>query len=634
MVTPALQPELQQRLPSPSGVALAILNAFRNEDVSITEIADLVMTDPALSGRLIERANAATAGSRPVVSVAQAVNRLGMQTVRQLALSFSLIDQYASGSCAEFDYSRFWSHSLLVGVAMKELGAHLKLGGADELFTCGLLARVGSLALATAYPKEYGKVLAANRSGAELVSLEREQLHTDHMHLADVLLCKWGIPKIYNEPVLYHEAPGKSPFLKDTRLWQLCHVLHLASRVADLALEPQAQASLQISRLTEAASLVGINATELEYHVDTAVHEWRALGEQLKIKSSAVPTFGQMKLGSVRPDQESDPQWLRVLVATHDASVLAPMVAWLKDEGHYTVKTATSGSEALALAVDFKPHVVITERELAGMDGIALCSALRASDWGQNIYVLMLTRDRDELVLVHAFDAGVDDFIVQPVTTRVLGVRLKAAWRYVRLRDAWERDHERLSNLAAELALSNRKLQTAALTDPLTDLFNRRAGLTAMTQAWSAAERRGHALTLISLDVDNFKAINDEYGHAMGDTVLQQIGQRLRAAARKEDAVCRWGGEEFLVVSPNILLGEGVLAAERLRKDIAAMPVLVSGKPLRVTVSVGLASRDAESNTQDQLLINVDKALYAAKRGGRNRLAVFSHGHIQLLNPN
>ena len=113
--------ELKQRLPSQDGVALAIMDACRKYDVALANMATLVQPGPALTGRLLERAKAAAMGLRPVVSVPEAVNRLGLQAVRQLALGFSLIDQYSKGNCAEFDYPEFWSRSLLLALERETL---------------------------------------------------------------------------------------------------------------------------------------------------------------------------------------------------------------------------------------------------------------------------------------------------------------------------------------------------------------------------------------------------------------------------------------------------------------------------------------------------------------------------------
>jgi diguanylate cyclase (GGDEF)-like protein len=255
------------------------------------------------------------------------------------------------------------------------------------------------------------------------------------------------------------------------------------------------------------------------------------------------------------------------------------------------------------------------------MDGLVLCKLLRVSEWGQNIYIIMLTGADQEAELVEAFGAGLDDFLNKPVNMVALRARLKAAWRFVRLREAWEQDHERLSKLAAELALSNRRLQHASMTDPLTDLSNRRAGLVALSQAWSASVRHAQPLTLISLDIDHFKSINDIHGHPAGDAVLQDLGRNLRKMSRQEDAVCRWGGEEFLIISPNVDGAHGVLAAQRLRKHIAATPIVFGDKSLQVTASFGVASWRPDMNSAELLLKYADEALYYAKETGRNRVS-------------
>lgn len=121
------QLKLGGQLPSPRGVALAIMEIARRDNATLAEIARVVQTDPALSSRLIKLANSATGISRPVVSVQEAVVRQGMNTVRQLALGFSLIDQYRNGACQAFDYQRYWSHSLLMALSMQAFGARVHI---------------------------------------------------------------------------------------------------------------------------------------------------------------------------------------------------------------------------------------------------------------------------------------------------------------------------------------------------------------------------------------------------------------------------------------------------------------------------------------------------------------------------
>ena len=633
LINQPLEEQLVERLPSPQGVALAIMNACARDDVSPAEVARLVQTDPALSGRLLERANTAAHGGRPVVAIAQAVNRLGLSAVKQLALCFSLVDQYSKGKCEAFDYTYFWSHSLLMGVALQEFGALQKLGSPEELFTCGLLAQVGQLALATAYPVEYSQLLATGTRGQKLLALERELLHLDHLQLSRALMLRWGLPAMLVDPVQWHEDPAQAQAAPHSRPWYLCQTLHLAKRLGDFGLSKKAEQTHQTTQLTEIASHLGLTASALSPHVDAALALWQTWATGLNVRSQPNVHFDKIIEDNLQIQASSDSRWLRVLVVEDDPVVRRLLQTWLETTCQHTVAVANNGREALERAVDFAPHVMITDWRMPEMDGVQLCQALRSSSWGQSVYVLMLTASEQENELVVAFDAGVDDYVSKPPNLRALGARLKGAWRYVKLREAAEQDSKRLTDMAAELALTNRRLQLAALTDPLTLLANRRAGLQVLTQAWSAATRHGDALTLLSFDIDHFKAINDQHGHAAGDLVLQRVAKALRDAARKEDTVCRCGGEEFLVISPKVQLGEVVLAGERLRKAVAGLVITYEGKDITVHVSVGAASWEPGLADQDELIAQVDKALYAAKAGGRNCLAVYKSGATRCIPP-
>ena len=151
------------KLPSPAGVALAVIELCRRDGTGIDEIAHAVRADPALSGRVIKFANAAAHGPRrPVVSVPEAIRMVGVNTVRQLVLGFSLLGQYRAGACKAFDYGRFWSRSLAMAIAAHGLCQRVRGAQPDEAFTCGLLAGVGHLALVTLYPNEMGELLTAH----------------------------------------------------------------------------------------------------------------------------------------------------------------------------------------------------------------------------------------------------------------------------------------------------------------------------------------------------------------------------------------------------------------------------------------------------------------------------------------
>ena len=189
-----LSDELIARLPSPQGVAFALTKACRSDYVNVQEIANLVRSDPALCGRLLMLANSAAAGGCNVIVVDDAVARIGVTGVSQVALAFSLIDQYATGACASFSYAGFWNGSLLMAAAAKEFGTPRGLGAAGELFTLGLLSQIGCLALATAFPREYSDLIVRNVNRAELLDQEGVLFGTNHLRLSAALMTRWGIP--------------------------------------------------------------------------------------------------------------------------------------------------------------------------------------------------------------------------------------------------------------------------------------------------------------------------------------------------------------------------------------------------------------------------------------------------------
>ena len=165
----------------------------------------------------------------------------------------------------------------------------------------------------------------------------------------------------------------------------------------------------------------------------------------------------------------------------------------------------------------------------------------------------------------------------------------------------------------------SRRLANAALTDLLTGLPNRRSAMDQLEQAWSAASRAGRPLSVMVVDIDHFKHINDSHGHATGDLVLRETAAILRAAARREDSVCRIGGEEFLVICPNTDLKSAMLSAERLRASLGAKRMTIGQTEKALTVSIGVATRESGTVDMDVLVSLADQALYAAKAAGRNQ---------------
>jgi diguanylate cyclase (GGDEF)-like protein len=624
-------PSLTGELPSPKGVALAIIELCRSEDSTCAQISHLAQTDPALTGRLIRQANsAACAGVRPVASVSEAILRLGMNTVRNLALSFSLVDQYKEGPCEAFDYQGFWSHSLLMALAAKRFCTMKGAGSGDELFACGLLARIGCLGLATIYPAEYSQLLSLQAGEARLVELEQQHLQTDHNELTTTLLSEWGMPEALVLPILHHEQPDKSPFAPDSRRYELMQLFHLAKRVADLGLSAESERSDRTAELLLLGGRMGLDADQLGSTIDELVASWHEWGEVLRIPSSSLPCFAQMSEVHSRPPQDiKTAAGLRVLIVDDDPTMRSMLEGVLGDVLGHSVISASDGQTALAIALERTPQVVITDWMMPGMDGPALCQALRATEWGQTMYVVMLTSIEDEEEIVQAFEAGVDDFLVKPINIRQLRARLRAAWHYVQLLESWERDRAQLKQFAAELAISNRRMAHAAMTDQLTSLPNRRSGMDRLANAWASSTRHKAPLSALLIDIDHFKQINDKYGHAAGDSALREVAQAIQRATRKDESVCRMGGEEFLVICANADIRSGLVAAERIRKLIADLPIDIGSDSIRTTVSIGIACREEGMKDAEAMVNAADVALYKAKEEGRNRCCVFLQGKLR-----
>lgn len=617
------QLKISDQLPSPRGVALAVLELSRRENVTLGEIARVVQTDPALSSRLIKLANAGSQIARPVVSLQEAVVRLGIASVRQLALGFSLLDQYRSGRCTAFDYQAYWSHSLLMGLAMQGLAGRIRVAAPDEMFICGLLAQIGRLALATAYPAEYDTVLKAWQADASqpLAARERTVLATDHNELGMVMLSDWGIPQAFTDPILHYEE-ATAGYSQDSRSNSMLLMLRLAHRLADLGLASEEARPLLAREWIALAEKLDIKPDIAGPFIDEVIANWREWGTILKIPTVALPAFEEMHRSreAGAPAAESTP--LRIVVADGNAFSRRKTMALLVENSAHIVYPADNGNTALALAMEVLPHVIIAHYNLPGLDGAELCQALRETEDGKRMYILLMSDEHGEDPLVRTYEAGADGYVPGTISAKGLRTRLQAAQHLVELQNAWEKDRAQLRQTMAELAVANRRLANAALTDLLTGLPNRRAAMDQLQQVWSTADRANQPLSVMVIDVDHFKQINDTYGHAAGDMVLREAAEVLRVSARRGDSVCRIGGEEFLVICPNTDIKSALQSAERLRATLAAHRIDIGQSPHYITISVGVASRHAKTADIDALVSLADQALYAAKQAGRNRSCV------------
>lgn len=651
-------------LPTPAGVGMRILQITESEDYEVAEMSQAIMVDSSLTGRILQLANSTTFGThQPATTVDESIMRLGSSSVRNLSLAFSLVSARKPSTCRAFDYSAYWSTSLARAVTARALSEKLGVGRPEDAYICGLLSNIGRLALASVFPEEYAEIIGRHLElpNGDISEIERERFDIDHIQVAGCMASEWKLPEAFSEAIC-QSLERKQIRSDESAECTLTDVLRLADAIASaITLEESAPAESWASTAEQfkiVRLLLDSAGIDFTSFCDTCIAEWVAwgreseIGTQSKRSAESLETLMDQKVEgssqavsvgdsvSHHSDQEASSQGLLDLSVSEDPTKLKPpatSILLVDDEPvslrilqmqlhrkGYEVFTATSGRDGLKQALERCPDIVVADRQMPEMDGLELCRSLRRSTEGRDMYFLLVTGSGNNDIIVEAFDAGVDDFVTKPFLPQVMGARIKGGERLVQLNRKVESDKRTMMRQVAELGVLTRKLRATSLTDALTDLPNRRYALKRLESEWSALKRAGGNLTLMMLDIDNFKSVNDVFGHDVGDVVLKETANILKDVVRTGDEVCRIGGEEFLVICKNSAEGECAHVAERLRACVEAhsMPVENFGREL--TVSIGVAGYSPSTSSINELLRFADAALYAAKHGGRNRFVCHS----------
>jgi len=315
------------------------------------------------------------------------------------------------------------------------------------------------------------------------------------------------------------------------------------------------------------------------------------------------------------PSPEStDSPLPHILVAEDSLTSVAVISRDLRE--FYTLLHARDGEEAWGMVLnDPRIELVITDVQMPHLTGQQLLKLIRLSPEARvrSLPVIVMTTAEDSAEKHLAFLNGANDFLNKPVDSLELRARVDV--------------HHRLARIIRELEESKKALAELATTDSLTKLKNRRFFYAQAEQNLSACRRYGKDMSLLLLDIDHFKKVNDTFGHHAGDEVLVRVARLLAHMVRGVDTVARFGGEEFAVLMPETnRLGAAVLG-ERIRAAIEREQISVDGQHIPVTVSIGittLAAEDVESI--DQMLNVADQRLYLAKNNGRNRICVSDDG--------
>jgi diguanylate cyclase (GGDEF)-like protein len=306
----------------------------------------------------------------------------------------------------------------------------------------------------------------------------------------------------------------------------------------------------------------------------------------------------------------------RILVVDDHEDNIELLRARLEARG-YEVEGANDGQAALDAVRRVCPDLILLDVMMPKMDGIEVVRRLKANAELPFIPVIMQTALDSTENKVEGLDAGADDYITKPINFAELEARVNSLLRIKALQ----------TDLAArerELSELNDRLRLISLTDGLTEVENRRSLELHLHEMWQHSMRLHEPIALIICDIDKFKAVNDNYGHQAGDSVLKEFAQLLKSEAREIDRVGRYGGEEFLLILSGTVLDAAVTFAERLREKVEGHTFSYAGGTLRRTMSCGVAAAPhPKVKDQEAILRAADDALYVAKETGRNRVVRF-----------
>ena len=315
----------------------------------------------------------------------------------------------------------------------------------------------------------------------------------------------------------------------------------------------------------------------------------------------------------------------RVLVVDDDPDFAGSIADILKSHG-YCSAVASGAQEALSTIPDFDARVALVDLRLGSENGLNLVSDLKQTR--PDMLCVMMSACADVESAMRALREGAYAYLRKPVDGNELLATLERCFEKIQLQHDKAATEEALRIANTQLEEKNRRLADLAATDALTGLYNRRQFLEMLRRECLRGRRHDTATSLVVVDVDHFKAINDEYGHTFGDDVLVKVANTLKERARATDIVARYGGDEFMILMPVTDDQQAFVGAERIRKKVAQRVVSERGRSHPVSISLGIGSLGAdETGTPEDLIDRADEALHEAKTTGRDCTRTWRQAH-------
>ncbi len=311
----------------------------------------------------------------------------------------------------------------------------------------------------------------------------------------------------------------------------------------------------------------------------------------------------------------------RVLVAD-DNGAMRHIIKYLFTKNGFKVFSTKNGKEALEILPKCKPDLIVTDCYMPGMDGFELTKKIKSMEQYHHVPIIMVTGAGSRKDTLKGLAAGASDYMVKPFDESELIARAGTHLLNKKLFDEITKERNELKEAKKQLTEFAEKMEALAITDFLTGAFNRRHFIELTEIEIAKANRHKTPLSIILMDIDHFKKINDVFGHATGDKALVEVVRVSKDILRASDIFCRFGGEEFIIALPQTEIEQAKYMAERLRTKIEEIVIDSSIQQIQFTASCGISALSPEDKNIDEVIKRADEALYTAKNNGRNRTEI------------